>query len=210
MIGTKNSRGRQRLYCTQFRMSGGKRKAEEVEHHADRKNSKMFFSTIKAVYWPPKPCTTSLLTTDGTTVLKEKNSINDRRREHFSNLLNRHSTVNTAVLDQVPQKPTVGSLDLPQLWMRSRKPSVRLSPVKPQGWIEFLKKPSSQQDWWHSKPSTGFSPAFGRKTCPKTSGMPQLSHSSKIRVAKLTVATTWPFPSCPLLGRFWFVSSITT
>ena len=36
-----------------------------------------------------------------------------RWREHFSTLLNRPSTVDPTVLDQIPQKPVITSLDLP-------------------------------------------------------------------------------------------------
>ena len=89
------------------------KKAEEVERYADSKNSKMFFSAIKEVYGPPKPVTTPLLSADGSTLLKEKSSINARWREHFSQLLNRPSTVDPAALDLIPQQPTVDSLDLP-------------------------------------------------------------------------------------------------
>ena len=39
-------------------------------------------------------------------------SINSRWREHFSTLLNRPSTVDPTVLDQIPQKPVITSLDL--------------------------------------------------------------------------------------------------
>ncbi|XP_038077400.1 uncharacterized protein LOC119745248 [Patiria miniata] len=67
------------------------KKADEVQLYADTKNSKMFFSSIKAVYGPSKPSTTPLLSANGT-LLKEKSAINKRWREHFSTLLNRPST----------------------------------------------------------------------------------------------------------------------
>ena len=88
------------------------KKADEVEKYAVAKNSKMFFSAIKEVHGPAKPRTTPLLSADGSTLLKEKSNINSRWREHFSNLLNRPSTVDPTVLDQIPQKPMVSSLDL--------------------------------------------------------------------------------------------------
>ena len=71
----------------------------------------MFFSAIKAVYGPSRPNTTPLLSTNGT-LLKEKNAINERWREHFSTLLNRPSTVSSEALDQIPHRPTLDSLDL--------------------------------------------------------------------------------------------------
>ncbi|XP_076042061.1 uncharacterized protein LOC143025963 [Oratosquilla oratoria] len=69
-------------------------KAEEVQRYADTQNSKMFY-------------------TDGSTLLKEKRSINARWREHFCALLNRPSTVESHALDLITQKPTVHCLDLP-------------------------------------------------------------------------------------------------
>ncbi|XP_076028443.1 uncharacterized protein LOC143017538 [Oratosquilla oratoria] len=88
-------------------------KAEEVQGYADTQNSKMFYSAIKEVYGPMKPCTAPLLTADGSTLLKEKRSINARWREHFCALLNRPSTVESDALDLITQKSTVHCLDLP-------------------------------------------------------------------------------------------------
>ncbi|XP_076036516.1 uncharacterized protein LOC143022261 [Oratosquilla oratoria] len=88
-------------------------KAEEVQRYADTQNSKMFCSAIKEVYGPMKPCTAPFLTADGSTLLKEKRSINARWREHFCTLLNRSSTVESHALDLITQKPTVHCLDLP-------------------------------------------------------------------------------------------------
>ena len=94
---------------------------------------------MKAVYKSCKPCTTPLLTVECTTLLKEKNSIYERWREHFSNLLYRSSAVDTAVMDQIPKKPIMDSIDLPYLWMRSRKLSARLALLKLQVWPEIFK-----------------------------------------------------------------------
>ena len=79
--------------------------AEEVQQYADANNYKAFFSSLKAVYGPSKPCTTPLLTAVGTSLLKDKSSITDRWREHFANLLNRPLTVSNAALDMIPQRP---------------------------------------------------------------------------------------------------------
>ena len=89
------------------------KKTDEIETYAATKNYKMFFSAIKEVYGPTKPRTTPLLSADGSTLLKEKSSINARWREHFSTMLNRPSTVDPTVLDQISQKPVITSLDLP-------------------------------------------------------------------------------------------------
>ena len=47
-------------------------KAEEVQQYADTSKYKAFFSSLKAVYGPSKPCTTPLLAADGTSLLKDK------------------------------------------------------------------------------------------------------------------------------------------
>ncbi|PFX12093.1 RNA-directed DNA polymerase from mobile element jockey [Stylophora pistillata] len=59
-----------------------------------------------------RPNTTPLLSTNGT-LLKEKNAINERWRKHSNILLNRSSTVSNEALDQIPQRPTIDSLDFP-------------------------------------------------------------------------------------------------
>ena len=87
-------------------------KAREVQLYSVTWNSKMFFSAIKAVYGPPRPTTTPLLSANGT-LLKEKSAINERWREHFSTLLNRPSSVSNDALEQIPQRPIIDSLDFP-------------------------------------------------------------------------------------------------
>ena len=183
------------------------RKAEDFQCNAKTKNSKIFFSTIKATYRAPKAYTAPLITADVMMLMKKK-SINKRWREYFSNLLLRLSTVDTAVLDQMPNKPILSSLDLPQTVMRSRKPLVKLAVVKLLWCEKLLQVSSSQQDWWHLNPSTALS-FMRKKKCPKTSGIQQLSYSSKIRTARQTVATNRAFPSCLLQGRCELMSSLT-
>ena len=74
------------------------KKADEIETYAATKNSNIFFSAIKEVYGPTKPHSTPFLSADGSTLLKEKSSINARWREQFSTLLNRLSTVDPTKL----------------------------------------------------------------------------------------------------------------
>ena len=61
-----------------FRMQDDwwEKKANKMETYTATKNSKMFFSAIKEVYGRTKPHTTPLLSADGSTLLKEKSSIN--------------------------------------------------------------------------------------------------------------------------------------
>ena len=217
------------------RQAGGKmqdewseKKADKIETYAATKNSKMFFSAIKEVYGPTKPRTTPLLSADGSTLLKEKSSINARWREHFSTLLNRPSTVDPTVLDQISQKPVITSLDLPpppppptlpptpasspndRRSMKFRKQSDRPARENPLGWTGFLQRSSRQPVQWPSKHSTHSSPASGKKRmCPKKSGMPHSSPCSRTGAVRLTAATTGASLSCPSLGRSWLGSSST-
>ena len=166
---------------------------------------------IKEVYGPTKPLTTPLLSADGSTLLKEKSSIKARWREHFSTLLNRPSTVEPIVLDQIPQKPVITSLDLPPTIDEVSKAIRQTSSGKSLGRTGFLQRPSSQPVQWPSKHSAQSSPASGKKRmCPKNSGMPQSSPCSRTGAVRLTAATTGASLSCPSLGRSWLGSSSTS
>ena len=148
------------------------KQADKIETYAATKNSKMFFRTIKEVYGAAMPRSTPLLPADSSALLKEKSSINTRWREHFSTLLNKPSTVDPTVLDQIPQKPVPASTS-PQRSMKFRRRSNRPAWENPLGWTGFLQRSSSQPVQWSSKHSTHSSPASGKKRmCQKNSGMP--------------------------------------
>ena len=102
----------------------------------------MFFSAIKEIYGPTKPRATPLLSADGTTLLKVKSSFNARWREHFSTLLKRPSAVDPTVLDQIPQKPVITSLDLPPTIDEISK-AIRPARENPLRWTGFLQISSS-------------------------------------------------------------------
>ena len=69
------------------------KKAEEVQSFADSNNSKQFFSSLKTVFGPSKSGSSLQLSADGTTLIKDKAAIRERWKEHFSQLLNRPSSV---------------------------------------------------------------------------------------------------------------------
>ncbi|KAK4309956.1 hypothetical protein Pmani_018423 [Petrolisthes manimaculis] len=89
------------------------KKSDEVQYYADRNSSKEFFTSLKVVYGPQRPSTTPLLAADSTILLKDKDSITQRWKEHFSTLLNRPSTVDPSGLDAIPEKPALEKLDFP-------------------------------------------------------------------------------------------------
>ena len=91
------------------------RKAEEVEHCVDTKKTTPKCSLVHLRQYMDLSSHALLisLSADSMTLLKKKKSISDQWREHFSGLLNRPSIVCPAVLDQISQKSTINSLDLP-------------------------------------------------------------------------------------------------
>ncbi|XP_048577995.1 craniofacial development protein 2-like [Nematostella vectensis] len=89
------------------------KKAEEIQGFADSNNSKHFFSSFKTVYGPSKSGSAPLLSADGATLIKDKTAINMRWREHFSQLLNRPSSVDQSALDQIPQQLLIEELSDP-------------------------------------------------------------------------------------------------
>uniref|UniRef100_A0A5F8GN97 RNA-directed DNA polymerase n=1 Tax=Monodelphis domestica TaxID=13616 RepID=A0A5F8GN97_MONDO len=89
------------------------KKAEEMQHFADTKNYKQFFSALKTVYGPLKSATAPLLSSDGDTLIKDKKGISNRWKEHFSQLFNLPSSVDQRALDQIPQNHIIEQLDIP-------------------------------------------------------------------------------------------------
>ena len=75
----------------------------------------MFFSSLKAVYGPTTLTSgcSPLLSSDGSTLIKDQEGLLKRWTENFSSLLNRPSTVNNKVLNQIPQQPPFEDLDTP-------------------------------------------------------------------------------------------------
>lgn len=88
-------------------------KAAEVQYHADTHNSKKFFSALKTVFGPSASGCSPLLSSDGSTLIKDQEGLSRRWQEHFSNLLNRPSSVDADALNQIPQQPMQDSLAEP-------------------------------------------------------------------------------------------------
>jgi len=80
-----------------------KRKAEEIQKHADTKNSKLFYDAIKAVHGPQPSGTSPLLSADGTTLITDNDEIISRWAEHFNKILNQTSSINAEAISRLPQ-----------------------------------------------------------------------------------------------------------
>ncbi|VDM00226.1 unnamed protein product [Schistocephalus solidus] len=74
---------------------------------------KNFFKAIKAIYGPCIKGTAPLLSSDGTTLLKDKSQILKRWAEHLRNVLNCSLAISDAAIDRLPQVDTNNDLDLP-------------------------------------------------------------------------------------------------
>ena len=80
-----------------------RKKADEIQSFADRKDMKKFFDTLKTVYGPQSSGTTPLLSADGTSLLTDKEAILKRWAEHFDGVLNRPSSINDEAINRLPQ-----------------------------------------------------------------------------------------------------------
>ena len=89
------------------------RKADEIQKHADANNYKCLYDALKTLYGPQSQGTSPLLSADGSLLLKtDKNAILQRWAEHFDRV-NRESTINSEVIDRMPQVPINTELAAP-------------------------------------------------------------------------------------------------
>lgn len=88
-------------------------KAREIQHLADTNNTRQFFQATTAIYGPRTQGLNPLKTRDGTTLIKDKESINDRWRDHFQELLNLETEVDEEIYNLIPQRPIDVNLGLP-------------------------------------------------------------------------------------------------
>ena len=87
-------------------------KAEELQGCADQHSARLFFSGIRAVSGLPTSTVTPVQASDGT-FLTEKAHILERWTEHFSQLLNKTSSIEDRTIQDKPQRPLIHTLDGP-------------------------------------------------------------------------------------------------
>ena len=80
-----------------------RKKTEEIQSFADRKDMKKFHDALKTIYGPKSYGATTLLSADGNTLLTDKEAILERWAEHFNSVLNRPSSINQDAIDRLPQ-----------------------------------------------------------------------------------------------------------
>ena len=73
--------------------------------------SREFYAATRTIYGPTQRHTAPLRSKDGTTLIKDKEGILCRWKEHFNDLLNRDSHVEADSFDNVPSVPVREELD---------------------------------------------------------------------------------------------------
>ena len=80
-----------------------RKKTEEIQSFADKKDMKKFHDALKNMYGPKSSGVTTLLSANGSTLLTDKEAILKRWAEHFNSVLNRPSSINEDAIDRLPQ-----------------------------------------------------------------------------------------------------------
>jgi hypothetical protein len=89
-----------------------KRKAEEIQAYADSNNAKLFYSSLREVYGPPKKGAVPIRNLQGE-LLTDNQAISKRWSEHFEQLLNRPSSVDPSAIEEIPLRTVRLELDSP-------------------------------------------------------------------------------------------------
>ena len=110
-----------------------RKKTEEIQSFADRKDMKKFHDALKTIYGPKSSGATTLLSVAGNTLLTDKEAILERWAEHFNSVLNRPSSINQDAIDRLPQIECSVLLDEFPTVTETRKAVQQLSSGKAPG-----------------------------------------------------------------------------
>ena len=82
-------------------------RATELQEAADRKNAKLFYDGLKAIYGPQANGSSSILSAGAETRLTEPSGILERWAQHFSDVLNRSRSQTGHPQSHRPRSTTV-------------------------------------------------------------------------------------------------------
>ena len=85
--------------------------AEDMQSAADRNDSKQLYSLMKQAYGPKVAKIVPLRSSDGSKLFSTMEDISGRWKEHFNELLNRDSNVDSETLANIPQRPIVNEMN---------------------------------------------------------------------------------------------------
>ena len=117
-----------------------RKKTEENQSFADRKDMKKFHDALKTIYGPKSSGATTSLSADGITLLTDKEAILKTWTEPFNSVLNRPSSINEDAIDRLPQIECNVLLDEFPTVMETRKSVQQLSSGKIQVQMQFLQR----------------------------------------------------------------------
>ena len=85
----------------------------EIQGYADKNNIQQFYESTKRIYGPRKRSVVPVRSSDGNTLIRDRQGILARWAEHFSVLLNAKNPTDHSVLDDLPTIPSCTDLDTP-------------------------------------------------------------------------------------------------
>lgn len=96
-------------------------KAEELQGYVEAHMSRAFYNGLKAVYGPRCSGANPILSAYGSILHTTPNEILRRWKEHFQQLLNRPSTVDSAAIERLEQHPIRQDLDGPPTFIELQR-----------------------------------------------------------------------------------------
>ena len=108
-------------------------KAQALQEASNQRDSKSMYQLLKEVYGPKESSYAPLKSKDGKKILREPKEIQERWREHYSDLLNRPTDVDESVLDEIQQCPVKFSLDDPPVQEEVNKAIAQMNNGKSPG-----------------------------------------------------------------------------
>ena len=103
--------------------------AQETQIYADTGNYRSFYEALKTIYGPTRQMQSPLRSSDGQTLLTDKDSILKRWSEHFQTLFSADRTVQETAVNNIPQMPEMESLDQPPRIEETTKAITQLKSV---------------------------------------------------------------------------------
>lgn len=88
-------------------------KARQIQISTNKNDSSSLYKELRALYGTPASDFSSLSSNDMNILLRNPDEVKARWREHFSDLLNRRSHVDFAVIEELPQSPPIDEHDNP-------------------------------------------------------------------------------------------------
>lgn len=87
--------------------------AGEMQGYADTANQQEFYSALKTAYGPVYRAPTPVRSSDGGTLITDREGILNRWADHYRSLLNKQNATDESMLDDIEAAPTLWEIDAP-------------------------------------------------------------------------------------------------